>query len=100
MVRWAMAVSLLERRRNEKVLKEAKVEPIAMVMRRRRLEWFGHVQRDETENTRAVVEMAGKRLRGRPKLRWKDTVGRNLKAWNIMEWATDRYHAQGDGGER
>ena len=38
-------------------------------MRRRRLEWFGHVKRrDETENIRAVVElkMEGKRPRGRP----------------------------------
>ena len=34
------------------------VEPIAMVMRRQRLEWFGHVKRrDETENIRAVGEM-------------------------------------------
>ena len=93
MVRWAMGASLLEHRRNEEILEEAKVEPIAMVMRRRRLEWFGHVKRDETENILAVVEMKmeGKRPRGRPKLRWKDTVRRDLRAWNIREeWATDR----------
>ena len=54
MVRWAMGVSLLEHRRNEEILEEAKVE--AMAMRLRRLEWFGHVKRrDETENIRAVV---------------------------------------------
>ena len=56
--------------RNEEILKEVKVEPIAMVMRRRMLEWFGRVKRrDETENTRAVVKMKmeGKRPRGRPK---------------------------------
>ena len=114
MVRWAMGVSLLEHRRNEDILEEARVEPIAMVMRRRRLEWFGHVKRgDETENIRAVVEMTmeRKRPRGRPKLRWKDTVRRDLKAWNIRaEWAADRerwkgicktrYSAQGDGSER
>ena len=73
MVRWAMGVSLLEHRRNEEILEEAKVEPIATVMRRRRLEWFGHIKRrHETENIRAVVEMKmeGNRPRGRPKLRW------------------------------
>ena len=43
MVRWAMGVSLLEHRRNEEILGEAKVKPIVMVMRR--LEWFGHVKR-------------------------------------------------------
>ena len=73
MVRWAMGVSLLEHTRNEEILEEARVEPIATVRRRRRLEWFGHIKRrDETENIRAVVEMKmeGKRPRGRPKLRW------------------------------
>ena len=90
------------------ILEEAKVEPIAMVMRRRRLEWFGHVKRRcETENIRAVVEMkmGGKvPYIGRPKLRWKDTVRRDLKAWNISEklkcLCTTRYPAHGDGGER
>ena len=87
------------------------MEPIAMVMRRR-LEWFRHVKRrDGTENTRAVVEMKmeGKHPRGRPKLRWKDTVRKDLKAWNIREeWTKERrkgiyntrYPAQGYGGER
>ena len=112
MVRSAMGVSLLEHRRNE-ILEEARVVPIPMVMRRR-LEWFGHVKRrDETENIRSVAEMKMKRKRprGRPKLRWKDTVRRDLKAWNIREdWVTDReigkglcktrYPTQGDGGER
>ena len=40
MVRWAMWVSLLEHEINEEILVEASVEPIAMVMRRRRLELF------------------------------------------------------------
>ena len=70
------------------------VNCIATVMRRIRLEWFGHVKRrDETENSRAVVEMKmeGKRPRGRPKLRWKDMARRDLKAWSIREeWATER----------
>ena len=114
MVQWAMVVSLLEHRRNEEILEEAKVEPISMVMRRRRLEWFGHVKRgDATENIRAVVEMKmeGKRSRGSTKLRWTDTVRGDLKSWNISEeWASDtvrwkglcktRFPAQGDGGER
>ena len=78
MVRWAMGVSLLEHLRNDDILEEAKVELLPIVMRRRRLEWFGHVKRRyKTENIRAVVElkMEGKRPRGRPKLRWKDQKG-------------------------
>ena len=44
MVRWAMEVSLLGQRRDEEILEEARVEPIPVVMRRRRWEWFGHVK--------------------------------------------------------
>ncbi len=48
----------MEHRRNEEILEEARVVPIAMVMRRRRLEWFGHVKRrDETENIGADAEI-------------------------------------------
>ena len=58
-------MSLLEHRRNEEILEEARVEPIAMVMRR--MDWFGHVKRRyETENIIEVMEMEGKRPRGRP----------------------------------
>ena len=99
MVRWAMGMSLLEHQRREEILEEVRVESIAMVMRRRRLEWFGHVKRrDETEHIRAVVEMKmeGERSRGRLKLKWNDAVRRNLKAWNIREeWATDRERWKG-----
>ena len=46
-----------------------------------------------------------------PKLRWKDTIRRDMNAWSIREeWATDRTKwkslcktrspAQGDGGVR
>ena len=45
MVRWPMGVSLLEHRRNEDILEEANVEAIATVVRRRKLEWFGHVKK-------------------------------------------------------
>ncbi len=78
----------MEQRRNEEILEEPKMETIATVMRRRRLEWYGHVKRrDETENIRAVAEMKmeGTRPKGRPKLRWNDTVRRDLKAWKIKD---------------
>ena len=109
MVRWAMGMSLLEHRRNEEILEEVKVEHIATVMRRRRLEWFGHVKRrDETENSRAVVEMKmdGKRPRGRPKLRWKDTSGMHVLAISPIDQTirNETYdsaaHSHADGNTR
>ena len=48
-------MSLLEYRRNEEILEAARVEMIVVVMRRRRLELFGHGnKRDEIENIRPV----------------------------------------------
>ena len=45
MVRWAVwdCVSVLGDRRNDEILEESQMEPIVVVMRRRRLEWFGKV---------------------------------------------------------
>ena len=92
--RWAMEVSLLEQWRNEVILEEAMVEPIVMGKRMRRLDWSGHIKRRyETENIKSVVEMKmeEKRPRGRRRLRWDYTIGRDLKAWNIREeWGTDK----------
>ena len=48
MMRWAIGVGLLEHRRNEDILEEVKVEQIATVMRRRRLEWFA-TSKEETK---------------------------------------------------
>ena len=38
-------MNILEHRLNEEILDEARMQLIAMVMRKRRLEWFGHVKR-------------------------------------------------------
>ena len=48
----------MQKTKNNEILEEAEMEPIAMVMRRRRLEWFGYTERrHDTENIPAVVEM-------------------------------------------
>ena len=68
------------------------MEPIAMIMTMRRLEWFGHVKRRcATENIRAVVEMKmeGKRPRGKPTMQTKHNIKRDLNN-NREELATDR----------
>ena len=71
------------------------------------MEWLGHMEgRGETENISSWQNKdVGKHSRGRLRLRWKDTVRRDLKAWKSREeWATDRTKGkgptEGDGGER
>ena len=47
-----------------------------------RLRWYGHVsRRDDIHMTRTVLDMVveGVRPRGRPKLRYMDTIRRDIK---------------------
>ena len=90
-----MGVSLLERLKKFGDLGRSKVgtdsdgyetEKAGMVQACQKKRW-------DCENIWAVAEMKmeGKRPRGRPKLRLKDTIRRDLKAWNIREeWDIDR----------
>jgi len=72
-----------------------------VAMKKRRLRWFGHVQRME-DSRRAKQALhwihVEKRKRGRPRTTWRDTVSRDVecmemtwedvchKAMNIEEW--------------
>ena len=57
------------------------MSPRNMATGRSSMEWFGHVERRcDGENTTAVSEMRmeGKRPRGRPRLKWKTTIRRDM----------------------
>ena len=86
----------LDHVRNVDIWIEARMYPMAEFLRVKRLRWFGHVQRGDTDDaTRKILQMtvAGKRNRGRPKLRWRDLVEEDM-AGNQMttEMAEDRGH--------
>ena len=57
------------------------------------MRWAGHVQRmgeDRLSKRAGKAEEGGRRRKGRPKLRWKDCVKRNLEraGTNDLEWKT------------
>ncbi|XP_049315624.1 uncharacterized protein LOC125779109 [Bactrocera dorsalis] len=65
-------------------------DDIDIVAKRQRLRWLGHVVRMD-ENTPALkvfdaVPAAGSRGRGRPPLRWKDQVEKDLASLGISNW--------------
>ena len=82
MLRWTQGVILREHRRNEENREAATVQPIATHLMQKRLRWHGRVRRrDESHITRTVLGMEVEcvRPRGIPKLRYMDTITRDMK---------------------
>ena len=82
MLRWIQGVSLREHTGNEEIWEAATVQPIATHLMQKRLRWYGHVRRrDGCHTTRTVLNMVveGVRPRGRPTLRYMDTIRKDIK---------------------
>ena len=98
MLRWIQGVSLRAHNRNEEIREAATVQPIATHLMQKRLRWYGHVRRrDESHTTRTVLDMVveGVRPRGRPQLRYVDTIKRDIQ----NELADGRQHSRSQGLE-
>ena len=71
---------------------EAHIKPINTFLMKKRLSWFGHVQRRDHDNVAKSVlntRIDGSRPRGRPKLRWMDRLKYDMNKNNIRpEWAS------------
>jgi hypothetical protein len=68
-----------------------KEENIVRFIKSQRLAWYGHVKRmEDNNNVRAIVKWnrIDRRLRGKPKTRWKDDVEADLRAMKITNWRT------------
>ena len=82
MLRWIQGVSQREHKRNEEIRAAATVQPIATHLMQKRLRRYGHVRRrDDSHMTRTVLDIVveGVRPRGRPTLRYMDTIRRDIK---------------------
>ncbi|KAA5580537.1 hypothetical protein F3G14_18690 [Acinetobacter baumannii] len=77
MLRWMCGVTRLDKIRNEYVRGRLGVRDIADKMQESRLRWYGHVKRkppDYVGNLALLLDLPGRRPRGRPKTRWRDVV--------------------------
>ncbi|XP_061627969.1 uncharacterized protein LOC133477364, partial [Phyllopteryx taeniolatus] len=88
MLRFALGVTRLDKIRNELIRGTAKVRCFGDKVRESRLQWFGHVQRRESEyigRRMMRMELPGKRARGRPKRRLMDVVREDMMAVGVRE---------------
>ena len=91
MLRYMAEVKCQDRMSDEEV-QRCGVEDLKDRLRRARLRWFGHVTRREEGHIlrRAVeLEVAGKRLVGRPKKTWRQGVEEDLRCLNIRDDMVD-----------
>ena len=80
--------------RNEEIRRRCGVTDIVEKMREQRLRSLGHVLRREEEEPARVawdLEVDGARMRGRPKMRWRDRVRKDMDQTGLaIEDAKDR----------
>ena len=94
MVRWMCGTKLRDRIPNEELRRRLGIESVRDALKRRRLRWWGHIERREESNCLKKcqnIEVSGKRPPGRLKKSWREVVKRDLKDWGLKEgWAMDR----------
>ena len=94
MLRRMCGVQLTDRVATEELLRRCGIVAVEVMLRRRRLKWFGHVERRGVEDPLGrvqLVEAPGRRPRGRPKKTWRSTVEEDLVNYGLTaDSAADR----------
>ena len=88
MLRWMCGITGRDKIRNELIRGTVKVLEVSKKAQERRLKWFGHVMRREDYFVCKRVmnmEVQGRRRKGRPKNRWKDSIANDLKEKGLSE---------------
>ena len=94
-LREILKISWRDKVTNEEIFKRSGLASMADILIERNLRWTGHVHRMESGRLPRQLLYSqlsrGARNRGRPRLRFKDVVKRNLKCRNISKntWQSD-----------
>ena len=86
MLRMMCGITLRDRFSNADVRNRFGIECVGDVIRRSRLRWFGHVERKQENDwakTMLTFEVAGKRIRGRPRKTWMEVVKNDLRSLGL-----------------
>ena len=86
MLRWMCGVTKMDRIRNERIRGTTKVVESSKKVQERRLQWYGHIKRRDEQylgNRISDMTVEGRRARGRPRRRWRDCIGEDLRGKQI-----------------
>ena len=70
--------------RSSELLATLELEDLDLILRERRLRWFGHVERSSGAiRTACDIQIDGRQGPGRPKLAWKKLTERDCREWKL-----------------
>ena len=70
--------------RSSELLAKLELEDLDLILRERRLRWFGHLERSSGAiRTACDIQIDGRRGAGRPKLTWKRLTERDCREWKL-----------------
>ena len=70
--------------RSSKLLTKLELEDHDLILRGRRLRWFGHVESSSGAiRTACDIQIDGRPMPGRPKLTWKKLTERDRREWKL-----------------
>ena len=72
--------------RSSELLAKLELEDLDLILRERRLRWFGHVECSSGAiRTACDLQIDGRRGAGRPKLTWKKLMERDCREWKLRQ---------------
>ena len=71
--------------RSNELLVRLGIEDLDLILKERRLRWYGHVERSSGAiKTAFDIQVDGKRGPGRPKMTWKQLTERDCREWKLL----------------
>ena len=71
--------------RSNELLVRLGIEDLDLILKERRLRWYGHVEHSNgAVKTALHIQVEGKRGRGRPKMTWKQLTERDCREWKLL----------------
>ena len=70
--------------RSNELLAQLGIEDLDLILKERRVRWYGHVERSNgAVKTAFDIQVDGKRGPGRPKITWKQLTERDCRGWKL-----------------
>ena len=84
--------------RSSELLVRLGIEDLDLILKERRLRWYGHVERsNRAVKTAFDIHADGKRGPGRPKMTWKQLTERDCREWKLSAINTHDRHTWRSG---